>query len=222
MKKLNSLKIVSSTIVALNEGIGVYHLNKLTYLFEYFFIKNFGRRYTGEKFVKLPHGPVIQSVTPYKDLISSLAEQSVIDTDVDEISKNRKLDDDYIYRKIPIKPKNVESSLLTNPFLLDLAKNVVFKFGNLGVNDLEEFVYKTRPVVNYENNPYKKDVGGYVIVSDNIRLGDYKTETADYHYNLLKYYEDAPRMGAELHGKYSEEFSFLEKLRPESIQELEG
>ncbi len=57
---ITNLDCVTATIVNLLGSVGLFHYNKLASLFEYFYIKNFGKRYTEEYFVKLPHGPVIR------------------------------------------------------------------------------------------------------------------------------------------------------------------
>ena len=95
----SQLDQVTATIVYQLERVGVYHYNKLTYLTEYLFIKNFGKRLTNEKFIKLPHGPVI---TNYRKQIASLQSRSIVNVDLDELNKIRKLNDDFIQSKIAI------------------------------------------------------------------------------------------------------------------------
>ena len=46
-RDFNRLSQVSATIVSEMNDVGIYHFNKLTYLFEYFFIKNFGAKLVG-------------------------------------------------------------------------------------------------------------------------------------------------------------------------------
>ena len=90
MSKNTDIEKLESVLIYLvykSNEIGVYHLNKLTYLFEYFYIKNFGERFTKEYFLKYPHGPVISN---YKRIFINLAQREFFLTNTDELKKNRK------------------------------------------------------------------------------------------------------------------------------------
>lgn len=192
--------------------IGVYHLNKLTYLFEYFYIKNFGERFTKELFLKYPHGPVI---TNYKSVLIELAKRNFFITDLDELKKNRKLTDDYAYGKQIISfNKNISLKIkLPNNAELLLDK-IVSQFGSLSVDELETFVYETEPIINYQNNLYKKEIGGYILESPMINLKKNKEQLPEGIKIALKHMKKYPTFSLEQQRKDYEEFAFMEKLRP--------
>lgn len=215
MSKNTDIEKLESVLIYLvnkSNEIGVYHLNKLTYLFEYFYIKNFGERFTKEYFLKYPHGPVISN---YKRIFINLAQREFFLTNTDELRKNRKLTDDYSYGRQAIRSSN--KSYFINPLpnnaeiLLD---NIITKFGKLSVDELETFVYKTEPIINYQNNPYKKETGGYVLESPMINIKKSKDRVPEGIKIALKHMKKYPNFSLEQQKKDYKEFAFMEKLRP--------
>jgi uncharacterized phage-associated protein len=217
MSKLNRNMIldkVTSTIVYEMENVGVFHYNKLAYLFEYFYIKNFGERYSSEKFIKQPHGPVIPN---YHKQISLLIDDEVIDGDKEEILAIRNLDEDYFIRKNLSKNENTFSFLVENRLARLLIIKVINKYGHLNSMELEEVVYKTPPVKKYLENSqaqFVKEIGGYILKSANIKIKEGKenlSEPMKLAFSHLKKYN---------HINYNQlkqdvkDFSFLEDYRP--------
>ena len=94
----SKLIAVGATLLSLNGELGLFQYNKLVYLFEYFYIKNFGKRFTKEVFMKLPHGPVI---VEYKKHISYLINKGIAKGDLSILAEKREVDD-TIYPKFRI------------------------------------------------------------------------------------------------------------------------
>jgi len=211
----SKLDRVTSTIVYELEKVGIYHYNKLTYLFEYLFIKNFGTRFTKEKFIKLPHGPVISN---YKKQITELTKLNYYVTNLDMLNKNRKLEDDYLIRKIYIyRNDNTQKLILENKMIYDFLLKILDKYAHLKVEELEEIIYKTLPVKKYiekMKKGFRKPTGGYVI-NNNISIKKFVNDISKARRMLLEHAEKYPFINYEQQKKYEEEFSYLEKLRPE-------
>jgi hypothetical protein len=217
MGKLNRnivLDRVTSTIVYEMGNVGVFHYNKLAYLFEYFYIKNFGERYSSEKFIKQPHGPVIPN---YHKQISLLIDEMIFDGDKDEILSIRNLDDDYFIRKNLSKNENTHSFLVNNRLARLLLIKVINKFGHLNSLDLEKIVYSTPPVKKYLENSkaqFVKELGGYILNSSNVKIKEGKENLSDSmklaFLHLKKYnHADYDQLAKDV-----KEFSFLEDYRP--------
>lgn len=216
-KKLNqefsNIDIVSATIVNEMKSIGVYRYNKLVYLFEYFFIKNFGCRYLKENFIKYPHGPVISN---YKMQIKKMHDIDIYEVDINELNKKRTFDD-YNYLKILIKSTYKTNDVATpNIQIYQLILEIVDKFGNLPADELEKIVYQTSPIINYLEKfamGFKKETGGYIF-PDCIRQSDYVTPKTKGRKLALKHLSKYPEINFELQKKMSEEVSDLIKMRP--------
>lgn len=212
-EKLTNLDIISATIVNEMKSIGIYRYNKIIYLFEYFFVKNFGFRYLNEKFIKYPHGPVISN---YKKQIRKLYELGIYDVDVDELNKKR-IFDDYVYQEILIKSTSKTSELITNNIeIFTLINAIINKFGNLSIDELEEIVYKTSPLKNYMEKfemGWKKKTGSYIL-SDCIKPSSYITSKTQGRKLALMHLSKYPEINFELQKKMSEEVSDLIKMRP--------
>ncbi len=160
----DKLDRVACSIVDRLGSVGVFHLNKLTFLFEYFYIKNFGVRYTREVFTKLPHGPVIAN---YKTHIKSLHTSAFINIDINLLMKKRDLDDDFEYVSLNITPnESIKSCLLEDSHASSLLDQILHKYSWLPGPKLEKTVYKTPPVMEYLRRVemgYKKETGSYIL-----------------------------------------------------------
>ncbi len=205
---------VTTTIVHELGEVGIFQYNKLAYLFEYFYIKNFGRKYTGEDFVKQKHGPVI---TTYKKQIKRLQAKGWVSVDIDALTQDRRVDD-YHFPKIKITKAGVtQSALVEDKGVHGFLMSVLTKFGKLDAQELERFVYQTRPLVNYERlqmSGRKRTIGGYIL--DNcITQKEFDSPRAQGRRLALEHlnkYKDPDFAQQE---KDAEEFSFMEKMRPE-------
>ena len=211
---ITPLDRTTATIVYIMKEVGILHYNKITYLFEYFFIKNFGERYTKEKFIKLPHGPVISN---YKKQIINLANLKLFDTDVKKISENSSLDDAVLDR-IPINEnENTGKFIIKEKMVFSLLKRIIDKYGYLPKEKIEEIVYKTPPVKNYlrkvKTGFKRRETGGYIL-TDCIRMSDYKNPITKGRMLALKHLQKYPHINYKLQKELAEEFSDLEKLRP--------
>jgi len=168
---------VTATIVFELGKVGLFHYNKLTFLFEYFFIKNFGERYTKEFFVKLPHGPVIPN---YKKQISHLAGEGIYFADLSLIKSSRKLYvDDFHFRKIEIAKTEITGDFIIQERIVhELLLKVLDKFAGLSVANLERLVYKTQPMIRFaEISRFKKGKAPYIL-NDCIKMVDFKDKRA--------------------------------------------
>ncbi|HPG39098.1 MAG TPA: Panacea domain-containing protein [bacterium] len=208
-----NLDEITSSIVFLTDEIGVYHYNKLTYLFEYFFIKNFGFRYTKEKFLKYPHGPVISN---YKNQIHRLYKNGIINVNCDELNKKRTVDD-YLYKKIIISKTDLTiSNIITNSEIFNFIEMIIEKFARLTTDELENIIYQTTPIKNYltlQENNYRKKIGGYIF-PDCIRLKDYKDIVVKGRELALKHSLKYPQIDIELHKDLAIELAYMSNLRP--------
>jgi len=201
---------VSVSIVNLLDSVGVYKFNKLTYLFEYFFIKNFGQRYTKELFIKLPHGPVISA---YKSFITSLYEKELIDTDITQLKSKKKFEDDIEITTCIIS-RNPGYVYIHENIVSGLLRQVVVKYAGLSVPELEKIVYQTVPVKKYLEDSFKKDIGGYVLDGGGIKMKDYNTTEINGRKLYLKHISKFPDYNPELHARLANEYEDMEKLRP--------
>jgi hypothetical protein len=193
---------------------GLYHYNKLTYLFEYYFIKNFGKRYTGEEFVKLPHGPTIVN---YKKQISELSKVGMYNVDLSVLSRNRKVDD-FDNNSVPISStEKTRELLLAESLPLQLLTEVLKRFALMPVAELETFVYQTKPLQMYQKSQslgYKKKVGGYVLKGECIRFADFQNPQTAGRMLALNHIQKYPAVNVEQHRKLSEEVAFIESMHP--------
>lgn len=201
---------VSVSIVNLLGNVGVYKFNKLTYLFEYFFIKNFGQRYTKEYFIKLPHGPVIKD---YKHFITSLYDKKLIDTNIAQLKNKRKFEDD-IEITTSIKSLNRGYIYIHENIVSGLLRQVVYKYAEMSIPELEKIVYQTVPVKRYLENNYKQDIGGYVLDGSGVTMKDYNTARINGRKLYLKHISKFPDYNPELHARLAKECADMEKLRP--------
>jgi hypothetical protein len=216
-EELNSpdlLDQLTVSIVYQLKSVGVFRYNKLTYLFEYLFIKNFGKRFTGHQFCKLPHGPVIQD---YKAQIRKLHNSNVVNTDMAALMTKRPLEDDIYHALLPIYSTNqTENFLIKNPMVMDFLKKVLDKYALLSDVEIERVVYRTQPVVKYlelVKDGFKREIGGRVL-DNNVKIRSNNPVTKA-RQKVLKHLEKFPTINATQHLKYAEEVAYLNNLRPE-------
>ncbi|MFA6598809.1 MAG: type II toxin-antitoxin system antitoxin SocA domain-containing protein [Ignavibacteriaceae bacterium] len=205
---------VTASIVYELEKVNLFHYNKLVYLFEYFYIKNFGKRFTQEKFIKLPHGPVI---TDYKKQIGSLAKEGFIEVDSDLLNQKRMLGDDYQTEVNIFRTETTQEMVLDDEFLSNFLHKILYKYGTLSTKELEAVVYRTPPMINLIKKMemgFKKNIGGYVL-ADCIRFLDYKNPVTEGRRMAIEHLKKYPFINFELHKKIAEELSPLKNLRPE-------
>lgn len=210
-EKLNR---VAATILAELGEIGIFHFNKLIYLFEWLYIKNFGERYTGEYFIKLPHGPVISN---YKKIVAKLCSDGIAETDISALNKHKNLDDD-LHLKIPIKrTKRTSEMVITNKIVYQFLKQILHRYANLSCKEIEKEVYKTAPVKHYLSlveSGKRKATGGYLLKSPGIREYSRISKTIA-RKHLLEIEKKYPVPNAdEMNNQYLE-WKFLEQLRPQ-------
>jgi len=192
-------------------GLGVFQLNKLAFLYEYFHIKNFGERYTFDRFIKLPHGPVI---TNYKNTIKKAAENTVLDADIHAIWNNNGWQNHSHTIQIIRPGRNLLNAGINTEAQYNLAIAVIKKFADMKPKDLEKFVYSTQPVKRF----LELEAAGHkytsVLRGDVIKLKDYKSDAQKgmkrYHSHIEKY----PTVNWKLQNKFFEELRWLEKYRP--------
>jgi hypothetical protein len=211
VEKLNAL---AATILAELGEIGIFHFNKLIYLFEWLYIKNFGERYTGEYFIKLPHGPVISN---YKKTVMNLCSDGIAETDITALNKHKRLDDD-LHLKIPIKcTERTKKMVITNKIIYQFLKQILYRYANLSCADIEKEVYKTAPVKHYLSlveSGERKATGGYLLKSPGIREYSRISKTIA-RKHLLEIEKKYPVPNAdEMNNQYIE-WKFLEQLRPQ-------
>lgn len=216
-EKLTNLDIITLSIVNELGKLGVFHYNKLTYLFEYFFIKNFGLRFTKEVFIKLPHGPVI---TNYKRQILTLSNFNLIDTDQELLKKTRHLDDDS-KEKIWLKRNdNTIHAISLDPIINDFLIQILNRYANLDCDGLEKIVYQTSPVKTYlakVKTGLKPEKGSYVL-KDCIKMSKYKDNPKVIGRKIaLEHIRKYPNINYEQHYKLVSELNDLKKLRPEWV-----
>ncbi len=209
---LNPIDRLTATIVYRADDIGVYHYNKLAYLVEYLFIKNYGKRLTGEKFIKLPHGPVIAG---YTKQIEKLHLQEILRADIAELKSGRKLDD-FDFTKIHItKAENTDKFLLLGRQIQDFIWAVVDKYARYSVSELEKIVYSTTPVINYKHSFFKKSIGGYILTNDCIKMKEYKNPVTEGRKKALEHAEKYPKVNWKQQQELAKEFAPLKALRPQ-------
>jgi len=208
---LSNLDRVTATIVHEMGKIGLFHYNKLTYLFEYFFIKNFGCRYTKEEFIKLPHGPVISN---YKTQITNLIRHGVFSGNIAEIHKSRKLDDDKRIKTTILSTELTSQYTVQENGIIILIRQIVNKYGHLSVDDLEDVVYQTNPVKKYLSNPFKQKTGGYILKNDCLKMKSYRTKEAEGRRLARKHLKKYPVEKKENKKILEEEYDNLIPMRP--------
>jgi hypothetical protein len=207
----NNLNQVAATILSFVQELGVYHYNKLIYLFEYFHIKNFGKRYTKELFIKYPHGPVI---IDYKGHIESLVDKKIANTDLTKLRAKRSLDEGYSGKISIYKAELTEEFAFRDAMLLSFTRELCDRFSTMSRESLESFVYSTAPMKNYVNSQFKKETGGYILTSDCIRMSDHKNPTTVGRQKALQHLQTYPEIDYIQHRQLAEEFSSLSSLRP--------
>ncbi len=210
MERIESIDRVSATIVNELGELGVYHYNKLTYLFEFFYIKNFGERFSKEKFIKITHGPIISN---YKKRISALSKADYLSVDVSELNKKKSLDDFNKY--IPIhNTLNTKSIILDNPILISLIHQIIEKFSKLPVKKLEEIVYKTSPIRAYCNPSFNKKTGGYVF-PNHIKVKSFRNSITEGRRQALKHFNKYNYVEYDQQKDLLDQFEILNRMRPE-------
>jgi len=209
--KIEPIDQIGISIVNLMGKVGIYHYNKLAYLFEYFFIKNFGKRFSKEYFIKLPHGPVIKN---YKKRITKLASIGLIDVDMNILNQDRDLDDYKIFIPISATDKTNSFAQLGN-IEHQLLKSIVNKFGYLSINELEDIVYQSQPLINYKHNPYKKEIGGYVLDGPGIKIKAFKTPEQIGRELARKHLQKYHSIDFDQHKRIADELKIFERMRPE-------
>lgn len=206
------LDTITAAFVLVNPGIGIFHYNKLAYLFEYLYIKNFGERYTREYFIKLPHGPVISG---YKKQIKKMSDHKIFDVDMDRVQKNRNLKDDFGFRRIEIYPTDYTESIIPeNGLILKFISSINQKYGSLSAEELEDTVYNTLPVIKYQRSKFKKRTGGYVLKNECLRLKDHNTVVTRGRKKALEHMKKHPDVNFEQQKTFRDEFRPLENMRP--------
>jgi len=215
--KINSpitdLDRITATIVYELKEVNLFHYNKLTYIFEYLYIKNFGVRFTNEYFIKLPHGPVIHQ---YKDQINKLHLKGYIDTDSDKLNEKRKLSDDKTSKVLIKRNDRTEEIIVTNPIVYGFLKKVIIKYANLSVNEIERLVYQTSPVKSYLSKlsmGFKKESGSYLL-KDCIKITNYKNEISAGRKKALEHISKYPNVNVDQYKIFNQEFAPLSNLRP--------
>ncbi len=209
------LDSVMATFVSELGEIGIFHFNKLAYLFEYLFIKNFGKRYTKEQFVKLPHGPVVIN---YKKYISDLKCRNLVDVDLKSLKVKRLLDDDLAYERVSISQTiATHECIVKNPVVYRLVKKVAETYGTLSSREIEKAVYATNPVrsiLNKISEGQLKKTGTYILNGNGIRMKDYDSLKTKSRRAYLDHVEKYPTVKVNLQKKLSKELSFLSEMRP--------
>jgi hypothetical protein len=193
-------------------GIGVFHINKLAYLYEYFHIKNFGCRFTFDQFKKLPHGPVI---IDYTDTFYNACKQTILSADKELIINVKRWNESEVQKK-PLKPGiNTPGSGIKTEIQYQLAETVIDKFASLSCKDLEKIVYSTQPMIAYMK---RKDKGllvsPYILTPDCIKMSDYRTSYQEGMKLYLKHIEKYPDINWKQQNRIAEELEWLEKYRP--------
>ena len=210
----NEERLEQITVNIVNEltEVGVYHYNKLTFLFEYLFIKNFGMKYTGESFLKLPHGPVIKG---YKKIITDQTKKGLLSCDLEDLNLNRKLDEDYNLKIFITKTENGNSVKIEQSIVKEFLLKVLDKYAHLTTDQLEEKIYDTTPVKKYIEQfqkGFKKEIGGYVM--DCITIKQFNTQHTQGRRKALQHFLKSKPVSSEQLIKYQKEFQYLEYMRP--------
>jgi Protein of unknown function (DUF4065) len=207
----SNLISVGSTLLYLSRELGLFHYNKLVYLFEYFYIKNFGKRFTKEAFIKLTHGPVIVG---YKNHIEGLVRLKIAKADIQTLKMNRDVDD-TIYPKFRIVPSvNIQNYILRDHTLFSFVQALIDRFGGLPILQLEKVVYDTGPMKAYSASQFKKETGSYILSADCIKMKDYSNEITEGRRRALDHLRMYPKVNYEQQERLAAEFSGLSRLRP--------
>lgn len=211
---MTPLDKITCSIVEELGSVGLYHYNKLTYLFEYSFIRNFGDRYTEEYFIKLPHGPVISK---YKTQIESLVRLGYLKADLDALKTQRTVDD-YDFQKICISKTETTKLAIVSESNIQMLLNVILKkYSSLSIPDLERAVYGTEPVQNCEraiSMGFKKETGAYILKGDCLRISDFKNARTKGRKMALEHARKYPGINFEIQKEAAIELSGLSSLRP--------
>jgi uncharacterized phage-associated protein len=210
--ELTDLDRVTATIVNRKSGIGLFHYNKLTYLVEFLFIKNFGKRLSGEKFIKYPHGPVI---VDYHKQIEKLHNRSIVTVDLKELRTKRSFEEGERAKVSIQKTETTKKYLYPTSMVQDFIYGVVDKYGEYPADELEKIVYSTAPVINYKNSIFKRVTGGYILTGDCIRMKDYKSPITEGRKKALEHLKKYPTVNWKQQKKLIKEFAPLESLRPQ-------
>lgn len=222
MEKANEIhktRLNAITINIVNElgKVGVFRYNKLTYLFEYLFIKNYGERYTHQMFPKLPHGPVISD---YKKVILNQCEGGFIDTDIKNLKLKRKLNDDRPEQKETIWLNKTSSSkdiIIPEKTVYNFLLRVLDKYQSLSDDEIEELVYKSSAVINYIKKyeaGFKPKTGGFVLASDCIKINGSDSIEFKARQFVIKHELKHPTVNIEQQNLLYNDLAYLEKLRP--------
>jgi hypothetical protein len=206
-----NLNQVAATILSVVQELGVYHYNKLIYLFEYFHIKNFGKRYTKELFIKYPHGPVIIN---YKEHIESIVDKRIANTDLTKLQMKRSLDEGFSGKISIYKAELTDEFAFKDVMLLSFTRELCDKFSTMSRESLESFVYSTAPMKNYVSSKFKKETGGYILTGDCIKMSDHKNPITEGRRRALLHLQTYPEIDYVQHRQLAEEFSSLSSLRP--------
>lgn len=210
---LTNLDIITSSIVKKMGSVGLFHYNKLTFLFEYFFIKNFGRRFTNEPFVKLPHGPVISN---YKSQIEKLVDLRVFNINKKLLNMKRSVDD-FNYQKILIKRTDLLAQISIPQNCIELLLDqIIKKYSNYSVSELERIVYKTPPMKKYLSfvkAGFKKEKGGYIL-RDCIKISRFKSTKTEGRRIALKHLQEHPYINFKRQKELTTELEYFSILRP--------
>ncbi|MBX2976426.1 MAG: SocA family protein [Ignavibacteriaceae bacterium] len=205
---------VAASIVYNLDSVNVFHYNKLIYLFEYLFIKNFGVRYTQEKFTKLPHGPV---VSRYKHQIKKLTEENIFRTDIEKLMKDKEYSKSCAVKILIGSTSDTKNLIIKEKFVADFIQKVIERYSGYSATELEKIVYKTPPMqklLSQLKMGYKKETGSYIL-KDGIRFSDYRDSVTRGRLLALEHSINNPEINTDLHIRLNEELSFMKKLRPE-------
>ena len=202
---------VGASLLLSAGNLGLFHYNKLVFLFEYLFIRNFGQRYTKEVFVKLPHGPVI---VDYKRHLVGMYNAGVLNTDVRLLRQQRSLTDDFSVR-VNLEPgPNAQAHVVEPTGLRHFVDMIVTKYSKLTITKLEEIVYRSEPLKAYVASPYKKSTGSYILTSDLIRMKDQTSPYTEGRRLALDHLLRYPLVNVEQQRQYATEFADLQQMRP--------
>ncbi|MDX2128997.1 MAG: DUF4065 domain-containing protein [Chloroherpetonaceae bacterium] len=210
MNRLNRLTV---SIVETLGKVGVFHYNKLAYLFEYIYIKNFGVRYTNERFIKLPNGPVINN---YKKQIELLFEENLLKVDVTQLNQKRSVDDNSL-KPIWIEPtSDSKNFLVEDEDAVKLLSQMLNRYAKLSASQLENVVYQTEPMLRITQNEgtkEKKSIGVEVLDTTTVKNA-LKNDRIQGKKLALEHLKKYPFPNNELQDFYAQELAPLALLRP--------
>lgn len=169
-------------------------------------------KYTGESFLKLPHGPVING---YKKIITDQTNKGLLSCDLEDLNLNRKLDEDYNLKIFITKTENGNSVKIEQSIVKEFLLKVLDKYAHLTTDQLEEKIYNTTPVKNYlaqVESGYKKETGGYVLKC--ISLKQFNNPYTEGRKRALLHFLNNKQATIDQLNKYQKEFEYLEYMRP--------